>query len=324
MKTQIVRAAGALALSAAASATGLAAQGAAAAVPATPAPFREAVSAELKAGLTVADAREVAAAGGRYYVVIYAYPENAAEHGGDKTLKIYFLPDGSKTVKTTDLYDEHLIDFGTYEDAKTAFADVNRDGSTDMIVSVANGGNCWQCSRVLLYSLGGDELRLLVAEPMTLKDLDGDGRAELLVGDTRWEGYDDFAHAFAPGGTLVYKWYADKGYVFAGPDADAFYRAEMARVLADVPDAVKAIDATQEFGDEQYVSDAISLYLIYAYTEQYDRGRDEFVRMMGEHVASDAMRQHRKRILDDFLTGDSSQRLREPRRAEALRAPTKE
>lgn len=288
------------------------------AVPATvPAPFRDAVAKALATGLTVADTRDVEAAGGRYLVVIYAYPEDAKEHGGDRALKSYFLAAGARAPKASDLYVEHLIDFGTYDDPKTVFADVNKDGATDMIVSVANGGNCWQCSRVLLYSLDGEELRFLASEPMTLSDVDGDGRLDLLVGDTRWEGYDDFSHAAAPGGTLVYTW-RDTGYVFAGADASAFYERELTRLRDDLPDAIKNIDEKLPFGDEQYVSDAVSMYLIAAYTDQRDRGREELTRLMGEHVVSDAMRAHRKRILDDFLTGDSAKELESPRRGDAL------
>jgi hypothetical protein len=310
----------AVALFVAACAAGAAAQARRApTVPANvPAPFREAVAAELKTGMTIADSREVSAAGGTYFAVIYLYPDRAKEHAGDKALKLYYVADGAKTPKTTELYTEHLIDFGTYDDPQTVFADVNKDGATDMIVSVANGGNCWQCSRVLLYSLDGPELRFFASEPMSLKDVDGDGRLDLLVGDTRWEGYDDFSHAAAPGGTLVYTWHPPT-YVFAGPDAVAFYRSETERLQADLPDAIKNIDPKLPFGDEQYVSDAISLYLIAVYTDQGDRGREEFTRMMGEHVLSDEMGARRKRILDDFLTGDSAKALQSPRRGEAIR-----
>ena len=306
-------------------ALGAAAQGKRAPAPrvptSVPAPFREAVGAVLADGLEMAETKEIRAAGGDYYVVIYEYPEKDEERGGQRSLRVYYLPDGSKTVKATDLYDESHIDFGTYDDPNTVFADVNKDGATDMIVSVANGGNCWQCSRVLLYSLDGPELRYFASEPMALKDLDGDGRMELLVGDTRWEGYDDFSHAAAPGGTLVYKWGAGN-YVFAGSDAAAFYRDEMARIEADLPEAIKGIDASMDFGDEQYVGAAISMYLIAVYTGQRDSGREVFTRMMNEHALNDAMRQHRKRILDDFLTGESAGLLEHPKKGEVIAKPT--
>lgn len=293
------------------------------AVPASvPAPFRESVGEELETGLTLADSREVTAAGGKYFVAVYLYPESDQDHGGDKKLEIYYLAPGATAPKGTELYTDHYVDFGTYDDPKTVFADVNGDGATDMIVSVGNGGNCWQCSRVLLYSLDGAELRFLASEPMTLKDLDGDGKAELLVGDTRWEAYDDFSHAAAPGGTLVYKWRPESGtYVFAGPDAnDAFYRAELDRLRGDVPEAVKAIEPSVPFPDESYVSNAISTYLVYVYTNRLDEGRAELTRMLGEHMpTSEEGRARRKRILDDFLTGDSAKELAtSPKRGESI------
>jgi hypothetical protein len=295
------------------------------AVPAAvPAAFREAVGEELKTGLTLADSREVSAAGGKYFVAIYLYPESDKEHGGDKKLEIYFLAPDAKAPKGTELYTERMIDLGTYDDPKTVFADVNGDGATDMLVSVSNGGNCWQCSRALVYSLDGAELRFLAAEPMTLKDLDGDGKLELLVGDTRWEGYDDFSHAAAPGGTLVYRWRPESGgYVFAGMDASATCSdAELARLRAEVPELVKDMDPNLEFPDESYVSNAIQTYLVYVYTGRAEEGRAELARMLGEHVPNDAARARRKRIMDDFLTGNSAKELASPKRGEALRKAT--
>jgi len=321
MTTRFVRAATAVAIGVLASSTGLAQTRRAPAKPAVPAsvpaPFREAVGEELKSGLSLADSKRVDAAGGTYFVAIYLYPESSKEHGGDKTLKIYYLAAGASAPKTTELYVEHLVEFGTYDDPKKVFADLNGDGTTEMIVSVANGGNCWQCSRVLIYSLEGAELRFLASQPMNLQDLDGDGKPELLVGDTRWEGYDDFSHAAAPGGTLVYTWRAG-GYVFAGPDVPSFYKTEIDRITADLADAVKNMDPQLPFADEQYVGDAIQLYLISVYTGDGERGRDEFTTRMNEHVLNDEMRAHRKRILDDFLTGDSAKLLESPRRAESL------
>lgn len=284
---------------------------------AIPEPFRESVGEELAAGMKIAETRETTAAGGRYLVAIYEFPENDTEHGGDKALKIYFLRDGAKTPMGKDLYVEHYVDFGTYDDPKAAFADVNRDGKTEMIASVGNGGNCWECSRVLLYTLEGDELKFLASEPMTIKDIDGDGVMELLVGDTRWEAYDDFSHAGAPGGTLVYAWH-DGGYVFAGKDARAYYDKELADLRADLDEAAQGISADDPYSDERYLHDVLSMYMIYTYTEQLDRGREELLRLMSENVPNDDMRKRRLRIIDDFLNGDSAKMLERPKRGQSL------
>jgi hypothetical protein len=290
---------------------------------AVPAPFRAAVAADLKGGMQLVEARDVAGAGGRFVVAILAFPDEHPEHGGDKALRSYFVADGATAVKRSELYVDHFVDFGTYDDPKTAFADLNRDGKTEMIVSAANGGNCWQCSHVLLYALDAPEPRLVVSEPMSIKDLDGDGVAELLVGDTRWESYDDFSHAGAPGGTLVYRW-TPEGYRFAGKAAAAFYEQELAALRADLADAAKQVTADNELSDEGYLHDAISMLLVYAYTDRLEEGRAEFRRLMGEHVASDAIRDRRKRILDDFLSGDSAAELKTPAQGAPLEPPSKE
>lgn len=289
-------------------------------VDAVPAPFREAVGKELKTGMTIAEVREApATAAGRYVAVVYKFPEGDVDHAEDKALKLYFLPAAGKTVTATDLAVDHIVDFGTYEDDKTVFADVNGDGAPEMIVSVANGGNCWQCSRVMVYTLDTPTARLVASEPMTLKDLDGDARPELLVGDTRWESYDTFAHALAPGGTLVYTW-RDGKYVFAGSDAAEFYRGERARLQGELPEAIKAI-TDDPTSDDVYLSILLCTYLIDVYTAKGDPARDELRRLMGEHVTSDEMRQRRKTILDDFLTGESAGLLKEPRKGQELEKP---
>ncbi len=292
-------------------------------IEAVPAPFREAVGKELKLGMTIAEVQEApATAAGRYVAVVYKFPEGDVDHGEDKALKLYFLPAAGKTVTATDLAVDHIVDFGTYEDDKTVFADVNGDGAPEMIVSVANGGNCWQCSRVMLFTLDTPTARLVASEPMTLKDLDGDGRPELLVGDTRWESYDNFAHALAPGGTLVYTW-RDGKYVFAGSDAAEFYRGERARLQSELPAAIKAIN-DDPMSDDIYLSILLCSYLIDVYTAKGDSAREELRRLMGEHVTSDEMRQRRKTILDDFLTGESAGLLKEPQKGQPLARPEAE
>jgi hypothetical protein len=283
-----------------------------------PEPFREAVARDARAGLRVAATREATSLGKRFLAVVFA-----GEEGEDRRLKVYFVRDGEQAPTSVDLYAEQIVEFGTYEDPKTVVADLNGDGRRELIVSAANGGNCWQCSRVLLYSLESAGPRLIASEPMRVEDLDGDGRAELLVGDTRWEAYDDFSHAAAPGGTLVYTW-REGAYVFAGSDAAAFYDKELAGMRAELAEAARGITADEPYSDERYLHYALSIYLVNTYTGRLEAGREELRRLLAAHAASDEMRARRKRILDDFLSGESATWLESPRKGDRLKVPERD
>lgn len=285
-----------------------------------PAAFRPAIAAVERKGLTVSAWSEHKTDAGRYLAVIYAYPESAGEKSGMKSLKLYFQRAGSSVVSSSDLYEEAILGFGTYEDTETVFADVNKDGILEFIVSAANGGNCWACSNVRIYALGGPTPRLIVAEPMTLKDLDGDGSLELLVGDTRWESYDDFSHAAAPGGTMVYQW-RDGKYVFAGGAAKAFYEKELERYRAELAEAISVINAADPMSDERYLGLALSMYIARCYTDERERGEEELRRLLVDNAPGGEMAVKRARIMDDFLAGESARMLREPRQGDPVPNP---
>ncbi|MGB5036487.1 MAG: hypothetical protein WBQ66_07770 [Blastocatellia bacterium] len=285
-----------------------------------PVAFRPAVSAVERKGLAVEAYSEHRSDAGRYLAVIYGYPETAGEKAGTKSLKLYFQRAGSSVVSSSDLIEEAILGFGTYEDAGTVFADINKDGILEFVVSAANGGNCWACSNVRIYALGGPTPRLMVAEPMVLRDLDGDGSLELLVGDTRWESYDDFSHAAAPGGTMVYQW-RDGKYIFAGGEAKAFYEKELDRYRGELAEAISVINAADPMSDERYLGLALSMYIARCYTDERERGEEELRRMLVDNAPSGEMRVKRARIMDDFLTGESARLLREPRRGDLVPNP---
>ena len=278
-----------------------------------PEPFRAAVEVDARGGRRVVETREVTSLGKRSLAVLFEDPKD----DGARMLRLYFVPDGATAPTSVELYSEQIVSFGTYEDPKTVAVDLNGDGRKELVVSAANGGNCWQCSRVLLYTLEGNGARLIASEPMRLEDLDGDGRVELLVGDTRWEAYDDFSHAAAPGGTLVYTW-RDGAYVFAGSDAAAYYDGKLAELRAGLAESVASIRPDEANGDELYLHYALSIYIVHAYTGRLEAGREELRRALGEHAASDEMRARRKRILGDFLAGESAKLLSEPRKGQRL------
>ncbi len=214
--------------------------------------FEAAVAAETADGVKLVASAETTTYAGTYMAAVYQLPESDKDDSGYQRLKVHFLPPGAVMVRTMSLYTEAHVGLGTYEDGDTVFTDINNDGKIELIASVANGGNCWNCSQVLIYALDGPDLRWLAAEPMTISDVTGDGVPDLLVGDTRWESYGNFSHAGAPGGTMVYKW--DSGrYVFAGAEASGFYNSMLDRIRADLPDAIKQINADDALSDEMYV-----------------------------------------------------------------------
>ena len=278
-------------------------------------PFRAVIAKETAAGLKLESSREVATAGGRYLAAIFRYPESHEEMSDGAALRIYYLGAGAAAPVERARFDEQRIYFGTYDAEERVFADVNGDATTDLVVSASNGGNCWNCTRVLVYSLGAKEASLLVAAQMQLENVMGDEALELLVGDTRWEFYADLSHAASPSGTLVYTW-RDGAFVFAGRDAAEFYEKEVARLRSEVAPAVEAISAEEVYSDEGYLRAAVSLYLVAAYTERLDAGREELRKMLAEHAPSAEMRERRKRILDDLLSGEGAAMLREPRRGQ--------
>ncbi len=285
-----------------------------------PAAFRPAVAAVERKGLTVSAFLEHRTDAGRYLGVIYAYPESAGPKSGMKSLKLYFQRAGSSVVSSSDLFEEAILGFGTYEDTETVFADINKDGILEFIVSAANGGNCWACSNVRIYALGGPTPRLMVAEPMTLKDLDGDGSLELLIGDTRWESYDDFSHAAAPGGTMVYQW-RNGTYSFAGSEMKMFYEKELDRYRSELAEAISSINAADSSSDERYLGLALSMYIVRCYTGEQERGEEELRRMLVDNAPGGEMRVKRARIMDDFLTGESARLLREPTQGDLVPNP---
>lgn len=285
-----------------------------------PLAFRPAVATVERKGLAVSTYSEFQTDAGRYFAVIFEYPETAGDKSGMKSLKVYFQRAGSSVVSSSDLFDEANIGFGTYEDPETVFADINKDGVLEFVVSAANGGNCWSCSTARIYALGGPTPRLIVAEPMTLRDLDGDGSLELLVGDTRWEAYEDFSHAAAPGGTMVYRWQEGK-YVFASSEAKAFYDKELERYRGELAEAIAVINAADAMSDERYLGLALSMYIARCYMDEREKGEEELRRMLVDNAPGGEMRVKRAKIMDDFLMGESARLLREPRRGDPVANP---
>src|SRR6185503_4378556 len=133
---------------------------------------------------------------------------------------------------------EFVFSFPTQgELARLNGTDINGDGIKEIIVQSSSGGNCWSCNPTEIYQVRNHKAQLIAACPLQrLADLNGDGIAELLVIDARWEVYGDLSHAAAPSATMVYAWQPGR-YIYASRDFPSFYRSEVERLRAELTEA---------------------------------------------------------------------------------------
>lgn len=77
--------------------------------------------------------------------------------------------------------------------------DINLDGSPEVVLSINNGGNCLECSRLEILSLRADGVwSLYDSEASNLEDLDGDGVPEIVrtlhaLGDADYATFSHYA-----------------------------------------------------------------------------------------------------------------------------------
>jgi hypothetical protein len=188
--------------------------------------------------------------------------------------------------------------------------DINGDGLKEILVQSSSGGNCWGCNPTEIYRVNNGKVELIAAGPIQkVTDLNGDGIDELLVADARWESYDDLSHAASPGAAMIYAW-RDGKYVYASSDYASFYKAEIARIRAQIDEA-KAQITTDDYSDETYVGLAIGLAISYSHAGQIDAGLKELETLLKANARSAAQSKHRATILEDFLRGESSKKLRQ-------------
>ena len=188
-------------------------------------------------------------------------------------------------------------------------SDINRDGLKEVIVQSSSGGNCWSCNPTEIYSVRDHKGELIAASPMqNISDLNGDGSLELIVADSRWELYGDLSHAASPSASIIYSWQNNR-YVYASRDFSDFYRRELERLRASIEKA-KAQITSEEFSDEDYVGQSISLALACAHMGEVERGLKELEALLNSNARSPAQLKRRAEILNDFRSGDSSKMLR--------------
>jgi hypothetical protein len=95
-------------------------------------------------------------------------------------------------------------------------ADINDDKTPELLVTTNSGGaHC--CETLRVWSLGAALKPVLEyesgnAEGFELRDLDRDGRAELLLGDDAFAFYDDLCYACAPRNLPIVACFTDVGF----------------------------------------------------------------------------------------------------------------
>jgi hypothetical protein len=80
------------------------------------------------------------------------------------------------------------------------FADIDRDGTVELVFQAFTGSNCAGCSYVQAWSVSKGGVRSLVPPEkyLSLEAVDGDGTYEAISLDPRWESYAGLCHASTP------------------------------------------------------------------------------------------------------------------------------
>ncbi|HSO74628.1 MAG TPA: hypothetical protein VLU47_07310 [Blastocatellia bacterium] len=227
-----------------------------------------------------------------------------------------FESDGT-TSKTIFRRADFFFSFGEGGAGKLNATDINGDGLKEILVQSSSGGNCWSCNPTEIYRVSNHKAELIAAAPIRrIADLTGDGIAELLATDARWESYGDLSHAASPFAVIIYAWKNGK-YVYASRDFTAYYREEIDRLRAAVEEAKSDI-TTDDVSDEGYIGSALSLAITYAHAGELERGIIELETSLNSNAKSAAQKKHRATILEDFRNGESAKKLRMMKYGDAL------
>jgi hypothetical protein len=277
--------------------------------------------ARLKAeGLDLTEAAEASLDGRmRHLAAIF---KRATVKAGDEPQSYEFriIESDERSTKTIFRRAEFFFTFATPFAASSPglnLSDINGDGLKEVIVQSSSGGNCWSCNPTEIYSVRNHKGELIAASPMqNITDLNGDGALELIVADSRWELYGDLSHAASPSASIIYSWRNNR-YVYASRDFPDFYRREIERLRSSIEKA-KAVITAEEFSDEDYIGQSISLALACAHAGDAERALKELETWLGSNTRSPAQLKRRTEIINDFRSGDSSKMLREMKYGEPM------
>jgi hypothetical protein len=185
--------------------------------------------------------------------------------------------------------DTAFIDFWQRQAEQVpALIDINGDGLNELVVSEANGGNCWECGGLGIYTVHDHEaIEVPTQLPITgilggdmngdgtsvatsnLEDVDGDGIYEVVALDTSWEMH-WFPHYDSPAGHFILAWDGQR-YADASPRFPTYFQRLIGQLEGDLAD----LGSKGETGcgkDEHVMTDAISMLLEYGHSGRAQEG----------------------------------------------------
>src|SRR5436853_1320908 len=224
---------------------------------------------------------------------------------------------GNSSVTTIFRRADFFFSFPPHEVTRLNASDFNGDGFKEIVVQSSSGGNCWSCNPTEIYRVKNHTAELIGAAPIErIVDLDGDGKAELLVTDARWEVYSDLSHAAAPSSVMIYAWRNGK-YVYASRDFSSYCESEIDRLKGEIAQA-RAQITNQEFSDDGFVGRSLSLAITRAHQGFVERAIGELQNPLNSNVISKEQQKRRAAILEDFKSGASAKKLRQMKYGDPL------
>jgi hypothetical protein len=284
--------------------------------PQVSAEFQAEVAQMAASGLRLKEALEASLEAGAHHLAAIFKRDNPKEL--NQAFEFRIIESDGKSTKTIFRRAEFFFSFAARgEFNKSNATDLNGDGLKEVFVQSSSGGNCWSCNPVEIYQVRNHKGELIAAGPIyKISDLNGDGIQELIIADTRWESYDDLSHAASPTTGIIYAWRAGR-YVYASRDFATFYQSEIARLRTAIEEAKAQITA-DDFSDEIYIGDSISLAMTYAHMGEPERGVKELETLLNANSRSAAQSKHRATILEDFRNGESAKKLRAMKHGDAM------
>jgi len=174
-----------------------------------------------------------------------------------------------------------LATVGDWSISRVDCADVDADGTFELLVSTSSGSSrC--CETLHVWALGAKPQKLIEyaaghAAGFALRDLDGDGRQELLVGDDTFAFYGDLCDTCAPGRLPLILCRTERGF----EDCTRRFPDELKKALASFTDRLSA-PATS--ADRQMVEGAaLGALAVWALLGDEEKGLES----IRAHVASD-------------------------------------
>lgn len=150
------------------------------------------------------------------YVVTCINTLDQEEEWVGKTSAVLFYSRNSNSFLDFSLMEQYI----NFEST----GDINGNDVNDVIIEMANGGNCWSCEWKEIFEVKDDKVILLTKginnrstnssrnekeygqSVSSVEDLDNDGVSELVVLDASWEMSFGFCHVCSPGFYKIYKW----------------------------------------------------------------------------------------------------------------------